>query len=96
MRILNEDTEISVRNDKILQEVQETKESIHREVVDIATKLHEVYEAERQFSKHMDDLVIKHYGTEEEQIKQKQEPSQFKKPVKKTIAFGKISLVKKK
>ena len=40
--------------------------------------------------------MLEHYGTEEEQKKQKQAPSQFKKPVKKVIAFGKISIKKEK
>jgi len=42
----------------------------------------------------MDSMMLEHYGTEEEQKKQKQAPSQFKKPVKKVIAFGKISIKK--
>lgn len=85
-----------MKTDQILQDCAETKKEIHREIVKIATALHEVYEAEKQFAKKMDSMMLEHYGTEEEQKKQKQAPSQFKKPVKKVIAFGKISIKKQK
>ena len=74
--------------DSVKQTVKTTREGIHREVVDIATKLHEIYEAEKNFNKHMDELVVEHYGTEEQKVQQ------AAKPVKKSIAFGKIKIHK--
>lgn len=80
----------------MLEDCAQTKKEIHKEIVKIATALYEVMEAEKQFSQKMDSIILEHYGTEEEQKKNKIAPSPFKKPVKKVIAFGKISIKKEK
>jgi hypothetical protein len=88
LKILNDESEIRVMTDDLKITCKTTREGIHREVVDVATKLYEVYEAEKKFNKHMQSLVTEHYGNEEEKA------AEAAKPVKKTIAFGKISIKK--
>ena len=96
LKVLDEEVEVKIQTDQVLEDCAQTKKEIHQEIVKIATALYEVMEAEKQFSKKMDSIILEHYGTEEEQKKNKIAPSPFKKPVKKVIAFGKISIKKEK
>jgi hypothetical protein len=50
LRILNDESEIQVMTDKVKDTCKTTRDGIHHEVVDIATKLHEIYEAEKKFN----------------------------------------------
>ena len=84
---MNEESEIRVFTDDLKIKVKTERDSIHRERVDVATKLHEIYEAEKKFNAHMQQLVHENYPEE----KKEEAPA---KPVKKTVAFGKITIKK--